>query len=71
MPVDMLASLADAFNKAVSASKKILPETDKLATAIDVIQRLGQFISDKYPQHNVVFVEILEAFADVLEKDYG
>lgn len=69
--VDMLASLADAFNKAVSASKKILPETDKLATAIDVIQRLGQFISDKYPQHNVVFVEILEAFADVLEKDYG
>ena len=69
--VDLLASLADAFNKAVSASKKILPETDKLATAIDVIQRLGQFISDKYPQHNVVFVEVLEAFADVLEKDYG
>ncbi|ELW9228599.1 DUF1804 family protein [Morganella morganii] len=69
--VDMLASLADAFNKAVSASKKILPETDKLATAIDVIQRLGQFISDKYPQHNVVFVEILESFAGVLEREYG
>ncbi|CAG9412182.1 hypothetical protein NVI2019_OHEONHNH_00854 [Providencia alcalifaciens] len=69
--VELLASLADAFNKATSASKKILPETDKLATAIDVIQRFGQFISDKYPQHNVVFVEILEAFANELERAYG
>ncbi|MEX9876193.1 DUF1804 family protein [Providencia rettgeri] len=42
-----------------------------MATAIDVIQRFGQFISDKYPQHNVVFVEILEAFAEELERAYG
>lgn len=35
--VDMLASLADAFNKTVAASRKVLPETEQLATAMGVI----------------------------------
>ncbi|CDL80201.1 DUF1804 family protein [Xenorhabdus cabanillasii] len=69
--VELLASLADAFNKATSASKKILPETNELATALEIVQKLGTFINDNYSQHNVAFLEILEAFATELERDYG
>ncbi|MEN1543907.1 DUF1804 family protein, partial [Pseudomonas aeruginosa] len=39
--VQMLASLADAYNKSISASKRVLPETSSLATAMEVIQRLA------------------------------
>ncbi|WP_145507560.1 DUF1804 family protein [Yersinia hibernica] len=69
--VELLASLADAFNKAISASKKILPETSQLAIALDVIQKLSLFISEKHPQHLAAFVEILEPFGDEVEKHYG
>lgn len=69
--VELLASLADAFNKAISASKKILPETSQLAIALDVIQKLSIFISEKHPQHLAAFVEILEPFGDEVEKHYG
>lgn len=69
--VELLASLADAFNKATSASKKILSETSQLATALDVIQRLSVFIADNHPQHLAAFVEILEPFGDEVEKNYS
>ncbi|MCB5309225.1 DUF1804 family protein [Yersinia massiliensis] len=69
--VELLASLADAFNKAISASKKILPETSQLAIALDVLQKLSLFISEKHPQHLAAFVEILEPFGDEVEKHYG
>lgn len=69
--VELLASLADAFNKATAASKKILPETDELATAVEVVKQLSEFIGEKYPQHRGVFLEILEPFGEELNKYYG
>lgn len=69
--VKMLASLADSFNKTVSASKRVLPETSQLATAMDVVQKLAGFIREKYPKHAQVFAEVLEPFGDVLAREYG
>ncbi|HFU1359313.1 TPA: DUF1804 family protein [Citrobacter farmeri] len=69
--VELLASLADAFNKAVAANKKILPEVSQLAIALDVIQRLSTFVAESYPQHLAAFVEILEPFGLEMEKHYG
>ncbi|TKI08650.1 DUF1804 family protein [Martelella alba] len=69
--VELLASLADAFNKAVSASKKILPETSELAVALDVVQKLATFVGEKYPQHLAAFVEILAPFGAEMEQLYG
>lgn len=69
--VQMLASLADAFNKTVVASRKVLPETSQLATALDVLQRLGTFIQERYPQHLMAFTEVLEPFGATLEKTLG
>ena len=68
---DMLASLADSFNKTVSASKKVLPETSQLATAMDVVQRLATFIREHYPKHAIAFSEVLEPFGESIAKAYG
>ncbi|WP_315383530.1 DUF1804 family protein [Microvirgula aerodenitrificans] len=69
--VKMLASLADSFNKTVSASRRVLPETSQLATAMEVVQALAVFIRENYPQHAAAFVEILEPFGNTLAKNYG
>ncbi|ECI4313395.1 DNA-binding protein [Salmonella enterica subsp. salamae] len=69
--VELLASLADAFNKATAASKKILPETNRLAIAIEVVQALGEHINRKFPAQKLAFVEILESFSEVIEDDFG
>jgi len=69
--VQMLASLADSFNKTVAASRKVLPETSQLATAMDVVQRLAGFIREHHPQHAKVFVDVLEPFGQELAKTYG
>lgn len=47
--VQLLASLADAYNKTIAASKRILPETSELATAMDVIQRLAAYVKERHP----------------------
>ncbi|EHD21541.1 MULTISPECIES: DUF1804 family protein [Brenneria] len=69
--VELLASLADAFNKATSASKKILPETSELSVALDVLQLFSTFISEHHPKQLAAFVNILESFGEVIEKRYG
>ncbi|MGC0153291.1 DUF1804 family protein [Chromobacterium vaccinii] len=69
--VSMLASLADSFNKTIAASKRVLPETSQLATAMDVVQKMAMFIRENYPQHTAAFVEVLQPFGDELAKLYG
>jgi uncharacterized protein YjcR len=69
--VQMLASLADAYNKLMAASRRLMPETDKLATAMDVVKRLGEFVRARQPRHVGAFAEILEPFADEIAKAYG
>ncbi|WP_375591729.1 DUF1804 family protein [Chitiniphilus eburneus] len=69
--VEMLASLADSYNKTVAASRRVLPETSQLATAMEVVQGLAVFVRTHYPQHAAAFVEILEPFGADLAKRYG
>ncbi|WP_035345573.1 DUF1804 family protein [Dickeya sp. DW 0440] len=69
--VELLASLADAFNKATSASKKILPETSELSVALEVIQLLSAFIREQHPKHLEAFVSILNGFGEEIGKRYG
>lgn len=69
--VAMLASLADSFNKTVSASKRVLPETSQLATAMEVVQRLATFIREKHTKHAQAFIEVLEPFGEELARAYG
>lgn len=69
--VKMLASLADAYNKIMAASRRLMPETDKLAVATDVARRMSEFIRANYPQHAAAFAEILGPFGEELARAYG
>lgn len=67
--VAALASLADSFNKTVAASRRVLPETNELATALGVINKLSDFVRERFPQHSAAFLEILEPFGETLGKE--
>jgi tRNA A37 N6-isopentenylltransferase MiaA len=69
--VELLASLADAFNKSIAASRRILPETDRLAIALEVIKLLAGYIREHYPKHVTPFYEILDAFGPEITQHYG
>lgn len=68
--VKLLSSLSDAYNKSVAASKRIMPTTTQLATALEVVNQLTDFIKNRYPQHLASFAELLEPFGRELERKY-
>ena len=69
--VKALASLSDSLNKLMAAFARMMPETDKLAVATDVVKRLAEFTRTKYPKHAAALIEVLEPFADELARAYG
>lgn len=69
--VEALSSLADSFAKTISASKRILPETDELATALGIIRKLVDFTSQCFPQHASALLEVLEPFGVLVAKELG
>lgn len=68
--VQLLASLADSYNKSISANKKLMPTTDKLAVAMTVMEMLGKYIQEYKPEAMAVFVEILVPFGELLSKEF-
>lgn len=68
--VQLLASLADSYNKSISANKKLMPVTDKLAVAMTVMEMLGRYIQATKPEAMAVFVEILVPFGELLSKEF-
>ena len=69
--VQALASLADAYNKLMAASKRLMPETDKLAVAMDVVKRMAEFVAKRKPALAHEFVELMEPFGDEIARHYG
>ena len=65
-----LGVLSDAFTKTVAANAKVMPETSKLATAIEVLELFGEVIKEKYPQHLQAYVELVEPLGVEIEKKY-
>lgn len=68
--IKALTMLADSFSKTMSAAAKASPELNKLGVAQDVLQKLSDFIVDRFPQHGTAFLEILEPFGDVLAAEF-
>ena len=69
--VQMLASLADAYNKLMAASRRLMPETDQLAVAMGVIKLLLDYAGRNHPQHAGAIAEVLEPFGEEVVKAYG
>lgn len=69
--VSMLASLADSFNKTVAASRRILPETNELAVALEVLNLMGDYLRDHHPPLVADFVDVLDGFGAELSRHYS
>lgn len=67
--VELLTSLADAYNKTVSSSRKMLPETSKLAIALQVIELLATYLQEHKPDLLTDFMDVLEPFGQVLGRE--
>lgn len=69
--VKMLTSLADSYNKLMATSKRLMPETDKLAVAADVQRRLVEHLREAAPHLVAALVPHLQPFSEQLARDYG
>lgn len=69
--VQMLTSMADAFNKAVSASAKVLPETNRLAVAMETVRAFGDYVRERHPARAMDFIDMIRAFAPELQKRFA
>lgn len=67
----LLASLGDSFHKTMSSFKKVAPELNRHAIALDSLQRLATFAQQRYPKHVPALLEMLEPFGEELAKAYG
>lgn len=67
--VQLLTSLSDSYNKAISANKKLMPETSKLAVALQVVEMLAAYLKQHKPDLLMDFMQILEPFGKTLEKE--
>ena len=66
----LLSRMAESFVRIMNAASRANPSLSHLGIANDVIKRLGDFVTKKYPEHAAVFVEVLEPFAGELTKAY-
>jgi hypothetical protein len=64
-----IGSLADSLGKAKAAMRSLMPETDRLGVAMEVIKRLDAFIRENHPQHAGFFAELLPVFGQELAKE--
>lgn len=67
--VEMLTSLADAYTKTIASSRKILPETSKLAIALQVLELLAKYIQEHKPDLLIEFMSVLDPFGDLIAKE--
>jgi hypothetical protein len=67
-----VASLTDSLAKAHAAAKRLMPQTDRYAVAMDVLKRLAEHTMAKKPgPFAAELVELIEGFGAELGKAYG
>jgi len=63
-----LASLIYGLHKASHASRRIMPQANKLAIAREAIKHFVQFAQLNYPQQAANLIEVIEAFGSQLPR---
>jgi Protein of unknown function (DUF1804) len=68
---EILASMSDSFNKTMASFKRLSPELNRQAIALDALQRLAAFAQKRFPAHVPALLELLEPFGEELAVAYG
>ncbi len=69
--IKAMATIGDTIAKLRAASKGMMPETDRLGVAMELLRDLSDFIRTNHPRHMQAFAEILEGFGARIAKPKG
>jgi len=67
--VQLLASLADALYKSVAASKRLMPQTSKHATAHEVMKKFIRFVQLHHREQAAIIINIIDPFTAQLARE--
>ncbi|QOF68309.1 DUF1804 family protein [Actinobacillus sp. GY-402] len=68
--VDALSALADSFAKMTASSKKLLPETSAIATALRVIEMMANLVKTQKPHLLPDFLDLLNDLEISIQKEF-
>lgn len=66
-----LSMLSDSLTKTLASMKRVMPEVNRHAIALDTLQRVATFTQQRFPQHVTALIELLEPFGEELARAYG
>lgn len=69
--IKAMGMLSDSLTKTLASMKRVMPEVNRHAIALDALQRLATFAQSSFPQHVPSLIEMLEPFGEELAKAYG
>ena len=69
--IKAMGMLSDSLTKTLASMKRVMPEVNRHAVALDALQRLCSFGQQRFPQHVAALIEMLEPFGEDLAKAYG
>lgn len=68
--VQLLSSLSDSFSKMTAASKKLIPQTSEMATAMKVIELFANVVKEKKPHLLSDFLELLDEMENTVQTQF-
>ncbi|MDP8171537.1 DUF1804 family protein [Pasteurella skyensis] len=68
--VQLLSSLSDSFSKMTASSKKLLPATSEIATAMKVIEMMANILKQKKAHLLSDFLDVLDDLEQKIQKEF-
>lgn len=69
--VEAISRLVDAYHKTSAAVAKNSPRLSRLAVAMEVLEKLAEYIGARHPALAPALLEVLEPFGQDLARQYG
>lgn len=69
--VEAISRLVDAYHKTSAAISRGSPKLNKLAMAMEILEKLADFIRQHHPQHAPALLAVLEPFGAEVARSYA
>jgi len=69
--VEAISRLVDAYHKTAAAVAKNSPRLNRLALAMEILEKLADYVVASHPKHAPALLEVLEPFGQEIAKAYG
>jgi hypothetical protein len=69
--VEAISRLTDAYHKTSAAISRGSPKLSRLAMAMEILEKLVEFVRTQHPQHAAALLTVLEPFGAELARAYS